>query len=363
MTHSKTVHLLVGTHKGGFLLTSDLEREKWETRGLFFKGTDINHMILDQRREPTLYACVNSLWWGPDIRFSLDFGETWQEPKTPVRFKEGSEQKVKRVWCVTPGRKGEPGVLFAGVDPATLFRTEDGGRNWTEVESLTRHPTREKWMPGAGGMMVHSICPHPTDSQKIGVGISAAGTFCSEDGGASWEPRNKGVRAEFLPDKFPQVGQCVHHMESHPDRPEVLYQQNHDGVYRSDNEGLDWTDISQGLPSRFGFPLQIHPRRPDTIYVIPEEGAEFRGPVNAAFAVYRSRNRGVDWERLDRGLPSRNAYLHVFRQAMCADSCESTGLYFGTSTGHIFHSRDGGDCWELLANWLPPIFSLSAEVL
>ena len=360
---NQRVCLLVGTHKGGFLFRSNLDRKDWEMSGPFFRGGDVNHLILDQREDPVLYACVNSSWWGSDVRFSRDLGETWEEAENTVRFAEGGDRTVERVWCTAPGASDQPGVLYAGVAPAALFQSRDGGRNWTELESLSEHPTREKWFPGAGGLMVHCICPHPADSQKIHVGISAAGTFSTEDGGRSWEPRNQGVRADFLPQKYPEVGQCVHHMALHPEKPEVLYQQNHDGIYRSDDEGKLWTDISEGLPSRFGFPVEIHPHDPDTIYVIPEEGAEFRYPVDAQFCVFRSRDRGETWTRLDEGLPDHQAYLSVFRQAMSADSCDPCGLYIGTSTGQIFLSRDEGERWEVLADWLPPIYSVSAYLI
>lgn len=357
------VVLMVGTHKGGFLFTSDLDRKKWRMHGPFFKGTDVHHMVMDTRSEPTIFASVNSTWWGPGVRMSKDFGENWLEPESDIRFEEGSDKKVKRVWCVEPGRRSEPNVLFAGADPGVLFKSEDGGKNWAEVEALTHHSTRDKWTPGMGGMMVHSICLHSEDANVMHVGVSAAGTFSTEDNGQSWQARNKGVRADFLPDKYPEVGQCVHHMAVHPAKPDVLYQQNHDGVYRSDNAGKDWIDLSDNLPSRFGFPLQIHPHDPDTIYVIPEEGAEFRCPVDAEFAVFRSRTRGESWERLDNGLPNKNAYLNVYRHSMAADSCDSAGIYVGTSTGQIYYSRDEGDSWETLADCLAPVYSLNCAVV
>jgi len=363
MSGEKQVCLLVGTHKGGFLFRSDLSRRNWEMSSPFFSGNDVNHLILDLRDEPTLIACVNSPWWGSDVRFSNDLGETWKEPESTVRFAEGRERTVERIWCVVPGMAEQPGVLYAGVAPAALFQSSDCGRNWMEVNSLSEHPTRPRWFPGAGGMMVHSICPHPLEPDKIHVGISAAGTFSTEDGGQSWEARNRGVRADFLPEKFPEVGQCVHHMELHPSKPQVLYQQNHDGVYRSDDEGKQWIDLSEGLPSRFGFPLQIHPHDPDTIYVVPEEGAEVRFPVNGKFGVFRSRDRGENWVKLAQGLPTRDAYLNIYRQAMCADGCDPCGLYLGTSTGQIFYSRNEGDSWEVLAHWLPPIYSVNASVM
>ncbi|HEX9653311.1 MAG TPA: exo-alpha-sialidase [bacterium] len=358
----KRVYLLVGTHKGGFLFTSALNRKKWQINGPFFKGTDVHHMAFDLRKQPTIWAAVNSSWWGPNIQSSKNFGQTWKETKSGVRFEEGAEKKVVRIWYLAPGRSNEPRVLYAGVDPGALFKSTDGGQNWSEVKSLSNHATRDKWFPGAGGLMVHSICLHPEDKNKMIVGISAAGAFATEDGGASWEARNKGVLADFMPDKYPAVGQCVHHMAAHPAEPELLYQQNHCGVYRSENAGRDWIDISEGLPSRFGFPLQIHPHDPDTIYVIPEVGPEFRCPADGKFAVFRSRNRGQSWKRLTKGLPTRNAYLNVLRHAMAGDTCDQSGVYFGTSTGQILFSRDEGDSWEVLANWFPPIYSLSCAV-
>lgn len=359
----KTIYLLVGTHKGAFLFTSDVDRKRWELKGPFLKGGDVNHVVLDARSEPTIFACVNSYWWGSGVKMSKDFGVTWIDSETGIRFEENSGMKVERVWAVTPGLKSEPDTLYAGVDPGTMFKSEDGGRSWQEVSALTNHATRTNWMPGAGGLMVHSICPHPTDTKKMYIGISAAGVFSTENGGTTWEPRNNGVLAEFLPDKYPTVGQCVHHLELHPSNAELLYQQNHCGVYRSENGGKDWIDISEGLPSRFGFPIQIHSHDPNTIYVIPEEGAEFRAPVNGEFGVFRSRNRGATWEKLITGLPSHDAYMHVHRQAMAVDSCESCGIYFGTTTGELFFSRDSGDSWEVLARHLAPIFSVSCAVI
>ena len=274
VANKQQVHLFVGTHKGAFRFSSSLERKTWELHGPFLKGTDVNHIIVDQRNELTVLACVNSEFWGAEVKISGDLGETWRSSKESVKFDEDSEHTVKRIWNIAPGINDAAKVLYVGVDPAALFISEDNGETWKEIKGLSSHPTRDKWSPGAGGLMVHSICPDPVDSNKMYVGISAAGTFYTGDGGKSWEPRNKGVRADFLPEKYPEVGQCVHHLESHSVRQDFLYQQNHCGVYRSENGGKDWTDISGGLPSRFGFPLVIHPHDPDTIYVIPEEGAE-----------------------------------------------------------------------------------------
>ncbi len=359
----KQLYLFVGTHKGAFIFTSDLRRKQWKMRGPLLKGADVNHIVLDTRSEPTICASVNSYWWGPSVHVSKDFGKTWVQSESGVRFEEGSDKKVERVWCVAPGSKSEPNVLYSGVDPGALFKSEDGGKTWRDVKGITNHPTRQKWTPGGGGMMVHSICFHPNDSRKMFVGVSAAGMFYTDDGGTTWEPRNKGVRADYLPEKYPEVGQCVHHLEIHPSKPDVLYQQNHCGVYRSDNSGKDWIDISRGLPSRFGFPIQIHLHDPDTIYVTPEEGAEFRAPVKGNFAVYRSKNRGETWKKLTKGLPERKTYFHVHRQAMAVDPCDPCGIYVGTGGGQIFYSRDEGNSWNILTEWLAPIFSVSCAVV
>ncbi|MEO8168183.1 MAG: exo-alpha-sialidase [bacterium] len=364
----KQLNLLVGTKKGAFILTSNTSRKKWSLKGPLLKGAEVNDMVLDTRGKPTIHAAVTSYWWGTNVHSSKNLGKSWEQADG-VKFEQpapvdgtGSagdgQNNVKKVWCVVPGRKSEPDVLYAGVDPGALFKSTDNGKSWSEVKSLTTHGTREKWFPGAGGLMVHSIALHPTDTKKMYVGISAAGMFATEDGGETWEPRNKNVRADFNPDKFPVVGQCVHHLEMHPDKPEVLYQQNHCGVYRTDIEGKDWMDISGGLPSRFGFPIQIHPHDPDTVYVIPEEGAEFRSVVKGEFALYRSKDKGNNWKKLSKGLP-KQAFLQVHRQSVTMDSQDTPGIYVGTSSGQIFYSRDEGKNWEVMIDYLPTIYSLS----
>ena len=359
----KKIHLLVGTSKGAFVLASNHQRTRWSLRGPLLKGAQVNDLMLDIRSTPTMYACATSYWFGSDVHLSTDMGKTWKQSDSGIKFDAASGKKVERVWCVKPASEQEPNVLYSGVDPGALFRSDDAGKNWNEMKSLTDHPSRKEWTHGAGGLMVHSIVPHPSDPARMFVGISAAGVFATSDGGRSWEPRNKNVLADFRPDKFPEVGQCVHHLESHPDTPDVLYQQNHCGVYRSDNGGKDWVDISEGLPSRFGFPIQIHPHDPDTVYVIPEQGAEFRATPKGQFAVYRSNNRGKTWKKLNKGLPSKNSFLHVHRQAMTHDALERFGLYVGTTSGQIFYSLNGGDSWKLLGEYLPAIFSLSVVAL
>jgi photosystem II stability/assembly factor-like uncharacterized protein len=363
MAKQRKAYLLVGTKKGAFILASNTRRAKWSLIGPLLKGAEVNDIMMDTRSKPTIYACVTSYWWGSNVHISTDRGKTWVQSEGGVRFDENSGKKVERVWCVKPGRSNEPKVLFAGVDPGALFRSDDSGKSWTEFKNLSDHPTRKDWTPGAGGLMVHSIVLDPSNSKKMSVGISAAGVFVTDDGGASWEARNKNVLADFKPEHYPEAGQCVHHLEAHPSTPELLYQQNHCGVYRSENAGKSWIDISKGLPSRFGFPIQVHPHNPNTIFVIPEKGAEFRASANGAFEVYRSTNRGSTWKKMTKGLPKKPSFLHVHRQGMTHDELKPFGLYVGTTSGQIFWSRDNGASWRLLAENLPAIYSLSASVV
>lgn len=249
------VLLLIGTRKGGFIAASQASRQHWTVKGPLLKGCEVNHLawVPDSR---TIVLAGKSSWWGPALQLSDDLGDTWREPEEGIRFAEGRGHSVERIWTITADAR-VPGRIYAGVDPGALFVSDDGGNRWREVTPLTDHPTRAKWSPGAGGLMVHSIALPSSHPSRVIVGISAAGVFRSDDAGATWTPKNAGVRADFLPDPFPNVGQCVHHLEIHPQAPDVLYQQNHCGVYRSDDAGDSWVDISAGLPSRFGFPLAV----------------------------------------------------------------------------------------------------------
>jgi photosystem II stability/assembly factor-like uncharacterized protein len=353
-----TVMLMIGTRKGAFLATSDPERKRWELTGPLLKGSEI-HYVNYLPKTGTLISTVKSWWFGPGVRLSADRGETWTEPERAIRFDDSRGKSVERIWIVREG----PDAIYAGVDPGALFRSRDDGRTWDEITSLTDHPTRAKWFPGAGGLMVHSICPDTVNPKRIFVGISAAGMFRSDDGGDTWTPKNVGVRADFLPDKFPPVGQCVHHLEQHPSQPDVLYQQNHCGVYRTENAGDSWIDISDGLPSRFGFPIVVLPGNGDTIFVVPEEGSEARMTPGGRFGVYRSRNRGAAWEQLTEGLPQANSFPHVYRAAACADALQPAGIYLGTQGGQLLASRNEGDSWDTIFNWLPPIYSVQAALV
>lgn len=381
------VKILVGTRKGGFIFSSDQQRITWQASDILFKSWNVMHICLDQR-DQRLHAAVVHDVYGPSTHYSDDLGKTWTQAKevpgfprasragrplgTPDEAREATGrinnveetlETVNKIWHIKPGREQEPGVLYAGVEPAALFKSTDRGETWTINEGLYDHPHRHEWYPGAGGLGLHTILLDPIDLRRMYVAISTGGCYRSDDGGETWEPRNKNVRADFLPDKFPEYGQCVHKMGMHPSQPNVLYQQNHCGVYRSDNAGDEWVDIGEGrLPSRFGFPIAVHPHDPQTIYVALEESDDYRVSIDGRFAVWRSQDRGESWTRLSKGLPDR-AYLVVLREAMAVDNFEEAGVYLGTSTGQLFYSRDNGDSWDLLADFLPPILSVETAVI
>lgn len=350
----KTI-LLCGTKKGLFIFLSE-DRKEWERRGPFLHGKEVNHAVRDPR-SGRIFATANDAWFGSQIMFSDDPGATWTAAEKSPIFAESSGTKLDRIWHLEPGN--EPHVVYAGVAPAALFRSEDGGVTWQEMTALSTHPTRPFWHPGAGGLCLHSIIVDPKNARRIFVGISAVGVLRSEDGGASWQTANRGTRAEFMPEKYPEYGQCVHKLLMSPTG--LLFQQNHCGVYRSANGGESWEEITEGLPSDFGFPLALHPREGRTLYVLPLQGAEFRCPPEGKLRVFRSRDAGDTWEALTAGLPQENAFSGVLREAMAADGGEPAGIYFGTNNGKIFASADEGDSWQTLADNLPPVSSISVS--
>ena len=365
------VMVLVGTRKGAFVITGDKSRKEWQISEPHSAGDDIFHIAYDARDGGTLYAAVNHPVWGAQIKLSRDFGETWESSERQPQLSGEDGDTLRKIWHIKPGRDHEPGVVYAGVDPAALFKSEDYGKTWHHVVGLSNHPTRERWEGGFGGLCLHSVVSDPNTSDRMWVGISAVGVMRTEDGGETWHPTNKGVRADFLPDRYPEIGQCTHKLLIHDARPETLYQQNHCGVFRSDDGGDEWHDITEGLPSRFGFVLGLHSTDPDTLYVVPEDkvlndgevGGNMRYVTDAKFRVYRSRNAGEDWEPLTNGLPQKNAYIHIMREGMATDSFEPCGIYIGTSTGHLYYSRDDGDNWVLMADHLPPINSVDIGVV
>ncbi len=350
------MRLLIGTKKGAFILDGDDARRDWQLSGSLCEAWPIHHVV--RADDGVLYAGGGNPWYGPAVWHSGDGGATWTPSSAGLSY--GDEgPKISTVWSVRPIN----GTLYAGVEPAGLFRSDDGGMSWTHVAGLREHPSRPQWQPGNGGLCLHSIVAHPTDGQRMWVGISAVGTFETTDGGRSWEARNRGVRADFVPGPPPEFGQCVHKLGLHPAQAETLYQQNHCGVYRSDDGGRQWTEITAGLPSQFGFPLAVHPHDAQTVYVIPLNGDDRgRHMIDGSAAVWRSRDRGASWQRLSTGLPQAGAYLGVLREAMATDSLEPAGVYFGTSTGQLFASRDEGETWSLAADFLPPIWSVEVAV-
>ena len=362
MANGNQVLVMVGTRKGAFIFESDAARENWHVSGPHFAGWQIMHMKHDPR-SGYLYTILDHDVYGSNVHRSADRGHSW-EMITGPQFAEEDGRKVARVWHIEPGDPNQPDVLWAGADPGALFKSSDGGQSWQGVPGLNDHSTREAWQPGAGGMMVHTIIPDPADEKRMFVAISAAGVFRTEDGGASWQPKNAGVRADFLPVTYPEVGQCCHHLVMSPEDSNVLYQQNHCGVYRTRDGGDTWEDIGTGrLPSTFGFPMAIHPRDGKTVYVVPQKSDEFRYTPEGKFRVYRSRDGGDSWEAPRNGLPQENAYLGVFREGLATDRLDPAGVYVGTGTGQLFYSRDEGDNWETLADTLPPIYSVGTALL
>jgi len=350
--------LLVGTKKGLFVFESK-DRKSWNLLGPFQGGKEVNHAVIDPR-SGRLFATANDAWFGSEIVWSSDLGKTWHPVRQQPSFSTESGLKVERIWHIEPAREEEKEILYAGVAPAALFRSEDNGETWQESTTLSKHPTRPHWHPGAGGLCLHSIVLDPQRADRMWVGISAVGVFRTEDGGKTWSTANKGTRAEFLPDKLPEYGQCVHKLLPATGKSGALFQQNHCGVYRTHDAGQTWTEITKGLPSDFGFPLGVHPRTPDTIFVIPLKGAEFRCPPEGKLRVYRSRDGGSNWTAMEKGLPQENAFVGVYREAMTFDNEPRPALYFGTNTGKVFCSLDDGESWSVLADNLPPVYSLSA---
>lgn len=351
---AQRILVLVGTKKGTFLLDGDATRRTWNLRGPFCDTWPINHVAADA--SGTIYAGGGNEWFGPAVWKSTDLGETWTHSSEGMKYEQGA-QPIKSVWSLAPSS----GVLYAGVEPAGLFRSTDGGASWQHVEGLQQHPSRPNWMPGAGGLILHSLVPHPTDAQQIWVGISSVGVFHTADGGANWETRNRGTRSDYMPEgqRYPEYGQCVHCLVMAPGMPNRLYQQNHCGMYRSDDGAAQWISIEEGLPTSFGFPAATHPRDPSTLFLLPLNGdIKGRYVPDGKAAVWRTRDGGSTWQDLRQGLPQGNTFWGVLRQAMATDALEPAGVYFGTNTGTLFASPDEGESWAPIAQNLPPIFSV-----
>ncbi|MGH8583641.1 MAG: WD40/YVTN/BNR-like repeat-containing protein [Gammaproteobacteria bacterium] len=359
-----TITLTIGTQKGLFMLRAGHEREHWEIDGPYVAGYAVAHAWLDAHDPDVGYAAANHPVWGAHIYRSADSGRSWQPLRnTPCHAPGVHAQPIGTLWFLTLGHPAQGRPLYAGIDPPGLFVSHDRGGHWEAVSGLNRHPTRPQWEPARGGFAVHSIYPDPSDAQRLYAAVSAGGAFRTDDGGSSFTPINRGVRAENLPNANPVVGHNIHRLLVHPARPSRLYRQCYNGVYRSDDRGETWVEITHGLPSDFGYAIVSHPRDPDTVFVVPEESQQMRAVVAGRLRVYRSRDGGASWSALSAGLPQRHAYVSVLREAMAMDSCDPPGVYFGTSGGHLFASRDAGEYWELIAGFLPRILSVQAVSL
>jgi len=365
--------VLVGTRKGAFILTADGKRDKWEVSGPHFAGWEIYHLKGSPADPNRLYASQSSSWFGQTIQRSDDGGQTWAPvgnqfvydgvPGTHQWY-DGSQHpwEFNRVWHLEPS-PSDPDTVYAGVEDAALFRSTDGGQNWQELSGLRCHDTGPLWQPGAGGMCLHTIILDPNSLGRMYVAISAAGAFRTDDGGETWRPINRGLHSEYIPDPNADVGHCVHRIAMHPERPNVLFMQKHWDVMRSDNAGDSWYEVSGNLPSDFGFPIDVHAHEPETIYVVPIKSDSEHFPPDGKLRVYRSRSGGMDWEALTNGLPQRDCYVNVLRDAMAVDALDECGIYFGTTGGQVYASCNAGDSWSAIVQNLPSVVSVEVQTL
>ena len=391
------VRVLAGTKKGAFILTSDGARKQWDVSGPHFAGWEMYHLKGSPVEPNRIYASQTSSWFGQIIQRSDDGGKTWHQPGTPPgeptttpegmpkgesnkfvydtspetgkpltthQHYDGTQRpwEFKRVWHLEPSLT-DPNTVYAGIEDAALFQSNDGGQTWQELSGL-RDVKGSLWQPGAGGMCLHTIVQDPTNPLRIYIAISAAGTFRTDDGGKTWRAINRGLKSKYeLPDPDAEVGHCVHRIAMHPARPNVLFMQKHWDVMRSDDAGESWHEISGNLPSDFGFPIDVHAHEPETVYVVPIKNDSEHFPPDGKLRVYRSRTGGNEWEALTNGLPQRDCYVNVLRDAMAVDSLDPCGIYFGTSGGQVYGSANAGDSWTAIVRDLPPVLSVEVQTL
>ena len=387
------VRVLVGTRKGAFILTSDGKRDQWQVSGPHFAGWEIYHMKGSPVEPDRIYASQSSGWFGQILQRSDDGGKTWAPPGgepiptpgppkpisnrfaydtsaetgaplTTHMWYDGTQHpwEFKRVWHLEPSLT-DANVVYAGVEDAGLFRSTDGAASWQELSGLRGHGTGPKWQPGAGGMCLHTILLDPSNPDRIYIAISAAGAFRTDNGGKSWKPINKGLVSDFMPNPTAEVGHCVHHVAMHPSRPDTLFMQKHWHVMRSDDAGDNWTKISGNLPTDFGFVIDVHAHEPETLYVVPIKSDSLHFPIDGKLQVHRSRTGGNEWEPLTNGLPQKDCYVNVLRDAMSVDSLDDCGIYFGTTGGQVYCSPNGGDNWKPIVHDLPAVLSVEVQTL
>jgi hypothetical protein len=387
------LRVLVGTSKGAFILTADGKRKDWKVDGPHFAGWEIYHLKGSPVDPDLIFASQTSDWFGQIIQRSRDGGKTWDQPGgekmpspydppagqsnnfqydtspdtgrtlTTHQWYDGTQHpwEFKRVWHLEPSLT-DPDTVYAGVEDAALFRTTDGGKSWHELAAL-RDAEGDKWCPGAGGLCLHTILLDPANPDRISIAISSAGAFRTDDGGANWKPINQGLRSDYIPDPDAKVGHCVHSIAAHPSRPDVLFMQKHWDVMRSDNAGDQWHEVSGDLPTDFGFPIEVHAHEPETVYVVPIKSDSEHYPPEGKLRVYRSRTGGNQWEPLTKGLPQKDCYVNVLRDAMAVDSLDPCGIYFGTTGGQVYASADSGDTWEPIVRDLPKVLSVEVQTI
>ena len=388
--------VLVGTKKGAFILTADGKRQHWDVSGPHFAGWEMYHLKASPVNPDRIYASQTSGWFGQVIQRSDDAGKTWFQPGTPPgqekapggmpkgesnkfvydtssetgkpltthQFYDGTQHpwEFKRVWHLEPSLT-DPDTVYAGVEDAALFVSRDGGQNWKELSGLRGHGTGPQWTPGAGGMGLHTILLDPKNHNRMYIAISAAGAFRTDDAGKTWKPINKGLHSNYMPDPDAEIGHCVHRIALHPSRPDVLFMQKHWDVLRTDNAGESWKEVSGNLPTDFGFVIDVHAHEPETIYVVPIKSDGEHFPPEGKLRVYRSRTGGNDWEPLTKGLPQKDCYVDVLREAMSVDRFDPCGIYFGTTGGQVYASADGGDSWNAIVRDLPSVLSVEVQTL
>ncbi len=353
--------LVIGTRKGLFVAGTDGARERFEWTGPLLPGYEIQSALLDPREPMVGYALAHHKVWGIHVYRTLDGGASWNPlPDVPRHQRGEGPKSLRMLWSVAVGPARRTGTVYVGIEPPGLFLSRDYGEHWELLEGFHTHPDASLWAPAKGGLALHSLAVDPRQPDTLYAALAAGGAYRSDDAGRSWQGINAGVRAPYLNQRAPSVGQCVHRLYVHPAGDGTLYQQSHSGTYVSRNRGESWEEITAGLPSDFGYALVGDPRNVDTVFVVPEQSSQLRAVADGKLRVYRSTDAGKLWSVCDRGLPQENVFVTILREGLEADGLDPLGLYLGTTSGHLFHSRDGGDSWELLAGYLPGILSVRA---